>query len=175
MSYVSDKPLADLFDVSSVDRAADRIVERVGDYMHDRVTLHTPVANPPAGVGMAEWVEARGGRRPGRLKRSWRIGRVERIASAGGERTRIEVFTLDPVAPHVEWPTRPHLIRPRRAAGVLRFWLGGGAKVFARFVEHPGTQGSLMMQTTLAETEARWRVVANQELEQWARRENRRR
>jgi hypothetical protein len=172
---VSDRPLADLFDVSSVDRAADRMVKRVGDYMHDRVTLHTPVANPPAGVGRAEWIEARGGRRPGRLKRSWRIGRVERYASAGGERTRIEVFTMDPVAPHVEWPTRPHLIRPRRAAGVLRFWLGAGARVFAAFVEHPGTQGSFMMGTTLAEAEIRWRVVANQELARWAAAENARR
>lgn len=36
--------------------------------------------------------------------------------------------------------TRPHIIRPRRPGGVLRFTVDGQV-VYARFVRHPGTRG----------------------------------
>ena len=170
MGYRSDGSLADLFDVSTVDRMADRITERVGDYMHERVQHHTPVSEPPPGVGLGEWVEARGGRDPGHLKRSWRKGPVKTEVGAAGEKRTIEVYTRDPVAPHVEWPTRPHLIHARRAS-VLRFWDLAGGAVFARYVEHPGTQGSFMMTQTLAETEGAWQIVARQALDEVAREE----
>lgn len=45
-----------------------------------------------------------------------------------------------PYAPFVEEDTRPHVIRPRKPGGVLRFKVGGQT-VFARIVHHPGTKG----------------------------------
>lgn len=44
-----------------------------------------------------------------------------------------------PAALYVINGTRPHLIRPRRRGGVLRFTVGGRV-VYARFVNHPGTR-----------------------------------
>lgn len=111
------------------------------------------------------------------------------IGPHGVPRFGIDSYTEDPVAPHVEWPTRPHLIRPRadrRAASVLATgkprrsggdpqaalaWLGpGGVTIFAREVHHPGTQGSHMMRDALAETDATWvSRIGTPEVERWAR------
>lgn len=44
-----------------------------------------------------------------------------------------------PYAGYVEFGTKPHEIRPKDANGVLRFTVGGKV-VFARVVQHPGTQ-----------------------------------
>jgi HK97 gp10 family phage protein len=48
-------------------------------------------------------------------------------------------LTQAPYAGYVEFGTRPHVIRPRKAGGVLVFTVGG-QKVFARKVNHPGTR-----------------------------------
>jgi hypothetical protein len=107
-----------------VRRFATRATKKVGRELRDRVEHHTPVAKETAAVRasfgtLQDWHGARGGRLPGELKRSWKIGEVEVILNASGERRRIDVYTLDPVAPHVEWDTRPHLIEPRKPGGVL--------------------------------------------------------
>lgn len=38
--------------------------------------------------------------------------------------------------------TRPHVIRPRKPGGVLRFGGAGGTVVFATVVHHPGTKAN---------------------------------
>lgn len=44
-----------------------------------------------------------------------------------------------PYAPYVEFGTKPHDIKPKKAGGVLVFTMNG-QKVFARKVHHPGTR-----------------------------------
>lgn len=46
--------------------------------------------------------------------------------------------------------TRPHVIRPRRADGVLRFRVGGRV-VYARVVNHPGTRARPFLDRALRE------------------------
>jgi hypothetical protein len=169
MGYTSDGDVADLCDVSAVDRCADRITGRVGEFLHERVTRHTPVAERPPGVDSREWDDARGGRQPGDLKRSWKVGEVTVEAEATGEHRRIDVYTDDPVAPHVEWDTLPHIIVPKDPDGWLRFWDSAGDIVFAQIVHHPGTRGQHMMATALAETAAAWKGIAAEEVALWAR------
>lgn len=168
MGYRQQGSLVDLFDVSSVERTARNIVERVGDYTHDRVVRHTPVAKPPPGVDFDDWLDARGDRKPGELKRSWRVGEVEAYNAVTGERMKIDVYTLDPVAPDVEWDTQPHIIVPKDPDGFLRFWSQRGDIVFAKIVRHPGTKGVHMMATALAETAAAWHAIAADEVAKWA-------
>ena len=50
-------------------------------------------------------------------------------------------------APHVEFGTRPHTIRPRRARAL--FWPGAAHPV--KSVSHPGTRGVGMFQNAAAE------------------------
>ena len=71
--------------------------------------------------------------RSGRLRGSLRIeahGGTELHVVMGGSRA--------PYAPYVEYGTRPHVIRPRRAEA-LRFEIEGDM-VYARLVHHPGTR-----------------------------------
>jgi hypothetical protein len=134
-------------------------------------------------------VEMRG-RMPGTLKASWRTGDLERRRTVtGDEGTAIESYTEDPVAPHVEWPTRPHLIgpradrapasvvatgRPRRMGGdpraAVRFINRFGQVVYAHEVWHPGTQGTHMMRDALAHVDATWEArIGRREVDRWAR------
>lgn len=145
--------------------AQRRTVERVGADLLERVKDHTPVAKPPPGVE-AQWLAARK-RIPGTLKESWRCGRA--TVTLNGHTMEIDVYTHDRVAPHVEYPTMPHLIMPRKPGGMLRFWNKFGETIFARLVHHPGTQGSYMLATALAEVAASWQEIGAQEMEKWAR------
>lgn len=143
-----------------------RVTKRMGDELHQRVRRLTPVAKETAAVrasypSLASWIAARH-RRPGELRGSWRVGDVKVILD--GERTTVTVYTLDPVAPHVEWDTAPHLIRPRRPGGVLTVPTRDGM-LFMREVHHPGTRGVHMMATALAEVAATWEGVARDEWE----------
>ncbi len=49
------------------------------------------------------------------------------------------VTSTHPASIYVVSGTRPHIIRPRRPGGVLRFTVGGRV-VYARIVHHPGTR-----------------------------------
>lgn len=131
---------------------AVRTARRVGRRLLELVERYTPVAEPDPR-------DDRGGRVPGTLRRSWRLG--EPVILPGG-RVRIEVFTRDRIAPHVEYPTRPHIIRPRRARA-LRFF-ADGQMVFAMQVQHPGTRGSFMMARAMAQVAVEWRGIARREL-----------
>lgn len=159
-----------------VARFADRTTEKVGAELKRRVRRHTPVAKMRAAErasygSSAAWVAARG-RLPGTLKESWQVGEVEVYFSATGERRRIAVYTMDPVAPHVEWDTMPHLILPKKPrrrkedggweGGVLSIPTAGGM-VFAKVVHHPGTRGVHMMATAIAEVAVEWRRIAERE------------
>jgi hypothetical protein len=153
-----------------IDRFARRTTEKVGEELRKRVRRHTPVAK--AGVAerasygsSAAWVTARG-RLPGTLKESWQVGEVEVLA--GGVRLRVPVYTMDPVAPHVEWDTMPHLIAPKKPGGVLTVPTKGGM-VFARLVHHPGTRGQHMMATAIAEVAIEWQRIADREWNREAR------
>lgn len=146
-----------------VKRFASATTHDVGRELRRRVRHHTPVAKETAAVrasfsSLGAWISARGGREPGELRDSWKVGEVE-VVLAGGERRRVDVYTLDPVAPHVEWPTQPHLILPKRPGGVLTVPTRHGM-VFATAVHHPGTRGVHMMATALAEIAVEWRRIA---------------
>jgi hypothetical protein len=171
-----------------MERAMDRTTSRVGDRLHSEVRRRTPVAAPPPGLSATQFAGSRG-RAPGTLKASWRTGKVEKTRTATGlEGRAIDEYTEDPQAPHVEWPTRPHIIRPnpnRGAASViasgkprragsdpgarLRFVNSFGRIVFAKEVHHPGTQGTHMMRDSLAELDASWREIGDEEMARWAR------
>lgn len=49
-----------------------------------------------------------------------------------------EVYNTAEYAPHVEFGTRPHEIRPKK--GRLLSWVKSGKRIFARKVRHPGTK-----------------------------------
>ncbi len=116
---------------------------------------------------------------PGRVARLLRLPggvvdrslrrRVERVQSAAqrlapgtmgqGIRTRIEyrstgphgaIISTHPATIYVVNGTRPHIIRPRRPGGVLRFTVGGRV-VYARYVNHPGTKPNNFMIQALRE------------------------
>lgn len=67
----------------------------------------------------------------GNLKRS-----MGRKIHQGG--MAAEVYNTAEYAPHVEFGTRAHEIRPKK--GKLLSWIKGGKRIFARRVRHPGTK-----------------------------------
>lgn len=166
MPYRSDKSIADLFDIGPMRRAKRAIVQRTGEYVRDRAAYHSPVAKLPEGLSTHEYIDSRGGRVPGTLKKSWRVGEVQ--IDLAGDIMTVEVYSLDPIAELVEFPTQPHLIVPRNAGGVLAFPMNGRT-VFATIVHHPGTKGAFMLTTALAEGEAEIERIAREEFEKWAR------
>jgi len=56
-------------------------------------------------------------------------------------------------APFVNDGTRPHIIRPRRPGGTLRFTVGGRV-VYAKVVHHPGTRARPFLDRALREVAA---------------------
>lgn len=165
MGYTANGDLADLFQEEPMVRAAERTARRVGDDLRERVRRHTPVAKPPPGAGGGEWELARH-RVPGTLRESWKVGEV--VITQGGARMSIDVFTHDPVAPDVEWDTKPHEIRAHDG-GVLRYWDRHGGMVFATIVHHPGTKGVHMLATSLVEVAVSWQRIGAEEMARWAR------
>lgn len=152
-----------------IGRYAHRTTEKVGEQLRTRVRRHTPFSKPGAAEIVASykdsgaWRRARGGRRPGTLHDSWQVGEVT-VRSAGSGRTyTVPVFTMDPVAPHVEWNTMPHLIAAKPGK-VLTIPTRAGM-AYATFVHHPGTTGQHMMATALQEIAVMWRETARRE---WA-------
>lgn len=175
MGYTQDRPLEELFDSAPLDRVTRRTAERAQELLLKTVIRFTPVDRSPE--------SERGGRPAHALKDSWEKGPVEYRADG---RVVVTVLTNRPEAPHVEYPTRPHRIEPRRdrapASTVatqrprgdrrrgtpephLRFLMAGRV-VYARFVLHPGTQGSFMMHRAVALVEREWPVIARAEMEQ---------
>jgi hypothetical protein len=80
----------------------------------------------------------------GQLRRSVTVGpqtttggRIATQVSVKPQRSPSSPDNLD-VARFTEGGTRPHVIRPKRRGGVLR-WTSGGQVHFARSVQNPGT------------------------------------
>jgi hypothetical protein len=64
--------------------------------------------------------------------------RAQIRSGAGGDFVGV-INVRHPAALYVIGGTRPHVIRPRRVGGVLRFTVNGQV-VYARYVNHPGTR-----------------------------------
>jgi hypothetical protein len=132
--------------------AGQMIVDDAMDYWHGMTARNTPV-------------------RTGNLRTSW-----YRVPSQGADRTRrygypayvAHLRTDVPYGPHVEWNTRPHIIRPVRAKA-LRFVAKDGTVVFASMVRHPGTTGAHMMAIGAHLTEQNLDDIAEDGLRLWAR------
>ncbi len=73
---------------------------------------------------------------PGRFRDSLN-GRAEGY----GDGLLVTVYADDPKAPFVIHDTAPHPIEPHLPPWALRFTVQGGAVVFAKHVDHPGTTG----------------------------------
>lgn len=152
----------------AIGRMGRQTAERVGGDLKNRVRRHTPVARQTQAIRASypsreAWVKARG-REPGTLRDSWLVGELKVTRTVYS----IPVLTYDPVAPHVEWPTRPHFILPKHAERLTIPTVGGMA--YSTGVEHPGTQGSHMMATALAEIVASWQAAAKREWDGISRR-----
>ncbi|KUN32553.1 hypothetical protein AQJ11_03230 [Streptomyces corchorusii] len=104
---------------------------------------------------IARFLRLRGGRVERKLReRTARVARIAEQEAPGsmgryiswdvqqGPRGLEGVVRCDhPAVLYVLHGTRPHLIRPRRRNGVLRFEVGGEV-VFTRLVRHPGTRAN---------------------------------
>lgn len=189
MGYRANAELQDLFDEGPMVRSCKRIAERCAEKLKDGAARRTPISKPPPGVGQTEFAALRG-RVPGTMKVSWYADSDVSITVINGTRRfSAEAATDDPQAPHVEWPTRPHIIRPRADRGAasviatqgprrmgtdpearLRFVNSHGRVIFASEVHHPGTQGVHMMRDSLAELDGTWvSTIGAEEVERWAR------
>ena len=113
MPYSSDRPLPGLFDPEPAARAARRMADRAVQQLHDDARAATPVAKPLPGHDEALWVQRRG-RRPGKAREAWKRSSIDRsVSPAGQPRFEGEAFNDDPLIELIEYPTRPHVIRPR--------------------------------------------------------------
>lgn len=81
-------------------------------------------------------VVANAPRDTGALARSHRVG----VTTVTGTVVKAPFAFTVPYARFLETGTRPHVIRPKRAGGVLVFFSAkAGRTVFARQVNHPGS------------------------------------
>lgn len=112
---------------TSIDAWADRVADNWADELLEAMRVEAPVAAPTGDPRQ---------RPPGTLQRAMNRSPV----SGFGRRRGFSV-----IAPGIEALTtakgaRPHVIRPR-SSGVLVFYQGG-ARRFARSVNHPGNAGT---------------------------------
>lgn len=112
----------------SIEEYADRVAEEWAELLTEAVRPEAPKATPTGDPRQ---------RPPGTLQRAIRHGPVQRLGT--GRRFKLE-------APGIEAKTtaggaRPHVIRPRKAGGILTFHSGGSVR-FARVVQHPGNVGT---------------------------------
>jgi hypothetical protein len=156
MGYVGEE-LVDL--APPLERAVRRVGERgakkVGEKLRADVRRFSPVAqeSPEARASFESrtaWLAARR-RRPGTLKDSWVQQPTEELAGTRGLRFRVVVESFDPVAPHVEWNTRPHIIRAKALSVPTRSGMS-----FPAQVQHPGTQGVHMMSRAMLQAAGTW-------------------
>lgn len=87
--------------------------------------------------------------RTGRLRAS---GRIEYSGFFSFRPKATIIFDVD-YAGYVNDGTAPHIIRPKRPGGVLRFRMGSRL-VYARYVNHPGTRANPFLDRALREVAA---------------------
>lgn len=68
-----------------------------------------------------------------------KTGRLRTSLAIRVETDKVTIGPNTPYAGYVEFGTKPHVIRPKDPAGVLVFTMNG-IKIFAKKVNHPGTQ-----------------------------------
>ena len=126
------------------------IAIRMAFEIKEKVRRYTPTAVRPPKVSAGVFRTERDDRKPGTLKDSWEIGKPYKV----GNLMVIEIYTEDPIAPHVEYDTRPHPIKAKPGS-VLRFRSSKtGEVVYATEVMHPGTTGVHMLARACAEVAA---------------------
>ena len=96
-------------------------------------------------------------RRTGTLKRSITVSNP--MLGAEGLTAIIRAGAGIKYAPYVEFGTRPHEIRPRRAK--VLHWISEGEHVFARRVRHPGTRGQFFMRRAFEDGEKKASEIFN--------------
>lgn len=178
MGFVSAARFESLVDPGAPRRCARRIAAAGGRRLLTHVRANTPVDTSP-------WKNTRL-RRRGQLRRRNRVLPVEPVITATGVSYRRRVINDDEIAAYVNYPTRPHVIRPRidrESATVLATgrprgtvhggdahlaFRVGGRLVFAREVRHPGTQGAFFMELGAEKTEAELDQIAVEPLQRMA-------
>lgn len=150
MSYHATGSLRALVDVDAeVDHSAEMLCYRMAYEIQEKVRRYTPVAVRPPQVTPGVF-RAERQRRPGTLKDSWDIGHLRHVGTVYS----IEIYTDDPIAPYVEYDTRPHRIRAKHGS-MLRFRSSKtGEVIYAAEVLHPGTTGVHMLARACAEVSA---------------------
>lgn len=197
VGYVEEGDLESMFAEEPVDELCGRILRRGGDFLLDRVRYYTPVQHVDDAVeGLGGSTRA-----PGTLQRSWKIrypdGATDELVLEVWTDDPIAEYVEWDTRPHEIRPkadreaasvvtsAKPRAIRAdstrlptqeEAAAGVvgraaLRF-VEHGYVIYARVVHHPGTRGQHMMTKALADLEAEWERIANEEMQRWADQEN---
>jgi len=141
---------------------AIKMARHGGERMTELVKMNTPIAPPQDPVER----RVRLRKRPrGTLRESI----VEKPVVPTGEGFESGCETHDPIAPYVEWSTKPHEIRPIPPNRRLSF-VKGGQWVFARVVHHPGTHGQAMFRIGAHYLEHEVQTgLLNRELEEFKR------
>lgn len=135
MPFVTSHKLEDMLYPPAVTVAGRAMAEKGGKRLHEVTQARTPIDTSDVGP-------LKRARVPGTLRESIQVDRV-RAKRGVPKGWQVRVFTEDPIAPHVEWTTKPHEIRPRDPRGSLRFYSHGQVR-FAKVVHHPGTRGQKM-------------------------------
>jgi hypothetical protein len=123
---------------------------KADDYMRERMRLNTraeletmkKLARDTSPVGKAPKPDSE------RFKNQWRVAFKENKDGGLGE-----LENVSPIAQFVMLPTRPHIIKARKAK-YLRFVGRGGDVVFRKQVSHPGTKGNDLLTKVYQASEA---------------------
>jgi len=197
MGYVEEGDIAEMFREEPVDELCDRLLRRGGDFLLERVRYYTPVQHVDDAVeGLGGSTRA-----PGTLQRSWKIrfsddstdvltlevwtddpiaeyvewdtrpheirpkaDRGEASIVASGKPRAIRADSTRP-------PSQAELAHDVVGKAALRF-VEDGHVVYARVVHHPGTRGAHMMAKAVADLEAEFPKIADEEMQRWADEEN---
>ena len=131
MPFTMTRPLTSILDEEAPARCARAIADAAGDRLVLNTQRNTPIDRSPH--------RDKPKRPRGTLRKSIERTGVERTGLA----YRVRALTRDPIAPYVEFDTKPHIIRPRKPGGSLR-WRSARGVHFAGAVRHPGTKGQHM-------------------------------
>lgn len=94
--------------------------------------------------------------RPRRYPKHLRDAIYGRVEVRGGKIVGV-IGANHPLAKLHHDPTRPHVIRPRKAGGRLVFMGRSGKVVYAKQVRHPGTRGSQYLSRALQDVRKTFR------------------
>ena len=144
--------LEDRIDEAAPRRAVRRIADAAGDRLHENITRLTPVD-----------LTGHDSARP-HLRDTITRSHVREYPTPFGQAAAVSVQTDDPIAPHVEYNTKPHDIPNAFGFGDH---VGIGGPFAGRF--HPGTTGQHFFSRGTAETEAQLREIADEPLRRMER------